>query len=970
MISREGVVPAEAPPYGLTQTEVEASRREHGNNALTPPERDPWYVLFLEKFEDPVIRILIIAAILSLTTSVLAHANYFESVGIILAILLATTIAFANEYHANKQFDILNQVNDEIPVKVIRGGEYTTVSKKDIVVGDLVILEQGDEVPADGRMIRAIAFQVDESRLTGESAPVTKSTSSDPKGEETAYPPNEALRGTLVADGHGLMQVTAVGNATEMGKTAKASSEEADVETPLNRQLERLSRWIGVVGFAIASLTFIALLIRGIATGQLVMNPQQWYCMAVVLVATIVGLTKLWLPIVYDAFELSGHEMESPAWLEEEGLAGWAKTLGTGLLVGGCALLLGNVANLVPSAPVPWFPSAAGLTVLNYFMIAVTIIVVAVPEGLAMSVTLSLAYSMRKMAAANVLVRSLHACETIGATTVICSDKTGTLTQNTMRVKACHFPHADGGAASKVHPALAECIAVNSTANLAARDAQMVGNPTESALLRWMKEEGVHYLEIRHGFRIDEQVPFSTERKYMATAGVSTSGARVEYIKGAPEVLLEKCVSAHGETVGVAALDVDAITAQLRDCQQRGWRTLGFACRAWDGGAAGLESPGAEFAWLGFIALEDPIRPEVPAAVSGCRQAGIDVKIVTGDSPDTAREIARQTGVLVDENVADALLLGREFMALDDTQAREAASRLKVLARARPLEKLRLVKLLQENGDNVVSVTGDGTNDAPALNHADVGLAMGRSGTAVAKEASDIILLDDSFSSIRKSVMWGRSLYQNIQRFILYQLTINVAALTIALLGPFIGIELPFTVTQMLWINLMMDTFAAIALATEPPHENVMDCPPRKPDDFIISPPMAKNILGVSLLFVIVLVGYLLKIKYAGPMSETETLHQLTIFYTVFVMLQFWNLFNARCLGLNQSALRGLSQNPLFLLIALVILVGQIVSVQFLGHVFRTSPLSMTEWLAIIAGTSVVLWLGELWRWSRRLMRR
>lgn len=966
-------------PRGLDPADVPIQRAKFGVNVLTPPPRDPWWKQFLEKFDDPVIRILMIAAVIAIAAGSI-HGEYIEGVGIIVAILLATGLAFFNEFKANREFDILNQVNDETPIKVIRGGGYTMVPIKDIVVGDIVFIESGEELPADGILLEAVALQVVESALTGEPDPnrkVVKGQTDAPTG--ATIPSDRLMRGTKVVDGHGLFEVTAVGDSTELGKTARSGVEDTGEITPLNEQLERLSKIIGVVGLGIAVMTFAALIVRGAVVGELLLTAQQWTVAAIIVTGAAVTMILVWLPMVYDGLELIGgwlgREVSPPSFLGgEDGptLKCWFTVIGLGLLIVVVGIGAGSQVGFVPTSASHWLPDGAAGEFLKYFMIAVTIIVVAVPEGLAMSVTLSLAYSMRKMTASNTLVRKMDACETIGATTVICSDKTGTLTMNEMRVfetrltalGATPFRAESGNAAALV----AEAIAANTTAHLDREDPvrpRPLGNPTEGALLLWLHEQGFDYVPLRDGFKVIVQLTFSTERKFMATLGESPERGRVIYVKGAPELLLTRC--AHVQTIdGPSPIEPQraALLASLREFQSRGMRTLGLAYRPVANGHDGLDLGAGiqDLTWLGFVAIADPVRPEVPGAILACHEAGIRVKMVTGDNPDTAQEIARQIGLCVPSGGPTQHISGPEFEKLGDAEAEEAAEKLSILSRARPMDKVRLVRSLQARGE-VVAVTGDGVNDCGALNYANVGLAMGRTGKAAAKEASDIILLDDSFGTIINAVMWGRSLYENIQRFILFQLTINVAALGVALLGPFIGVKLPLTVIQMLWVNLIMDTFAALALATEPPHDDVLKRRPRNPRSFIITKSMALGIFGVGAIFLLVLVGLLLFIQRDGVVTDYE----LSVFFSVFVMLQFWNLFNARCLGLKQSAFVNLFENKSLLIIAAAIFVGTILLVQFGGPVFRTVPLELADWVIIVAATSTVLWVGELVRFSRRM---
>lgn len=843
---------------GLTQAQVQESRERYGRNVLTPPKRKSLWALFFEKFSDPVIRILLIAAFLSLGIGFI-HNEFAETIGIFCAIFLATGIAFWFEYDAMRKFDLLNSTNDDTPVKVVRDGAVTEIPKQDVVVGDVVLLESGEEVPADGTLQEAVSLKINESTLTGEPM-IDKTVDPAHFHEDATYPSNEVLRGTTVIEGHGVMVVERVGDATEFGKVAEQSTIESDEETPLNQQLQRLSKLIGRAGITLAIVTFVALLVKGF-------------------------------------------------WVE-------------GLL------------------EADWLTIAE--RVLQYFMVAVTLIVVAVPEGLPMSVTLSLAVNMRRMLKTNNLVRKMHACETMGAITVICTDKTGTLTQNQMRVHEMktYRPESD--------EILAEGIAANSTAFLDA-EGKVIGNPTEGALLLWLRDRGVDYAELRDKCPMVDQLTFTTERKFMATLVDSPRGGRYLYVKGAPEIILGKCTS---------FADKSAVEAQLTKYQNMAMRTLGFAFVRCDDATTcdeALNVGGLTF--IGVAAISDPVRADVPAAVKECLDAGIGVKIVTGDTPATAKEIGRQIGLWTAQDTDYNHITGAEFAALSDEELLPRVQALKIMSRARPLDKQRLVRLLQQRGE-VVAVTGDGTNDAPALNFAQVGLSMG-TGTSVAKEASDITLLDDSFSSIATAVMWGRSLYRNIQRFVLFQLTINVVAVVIVLLGSIFGSELPLTVTQMLWVNLIMDTFAALALASLPPSRSVMKEKPRSSKDFIITPAMTRSILGVAALFVVVLLGMLFWF------GSAITPYELSAFFTVFVMLQFWNMFNAK--GFASSMPLALSWRGCYAFFGVLalILVGQLIIVSWGGEVFRTVPLSWQDWLLIIGSTSIVMWVGEIYRTVR-----
>ena len=860
---------------GLSDQEVIESRNKNGINLLTPPKRPSMWKLYWEKFQDPVIRILLVAAVFSLAISVFEN-EYAETIGIFFAIFLATGIGFYFEYDANKKFDLLNAVGEEIPVTVIRNGKIREIPRKEIVVGDIVILNTGEEVPADGKLLEAVSLQVNESTLTGELM-VAKSTDEAHFDKEATYPSDEVMRGTTITDGHGIMRVDRVGDATEIGKVARQATEQSQEQTPLNIQLSRLASLIGKAGFTIAILTFVIFTSKDLYEYLSVTAVNDWH-----------------------------------QWLD--------------------------IARIV----------------LKYFMMAVTLIVVAVPEGLPMSVSLSLALNMRRMLKTNNLVRKMHACETMGAITVICTDKTGTLTQNLMQVYDSKLDESRADV-------IAEGISANSTAFLEEKDGKPngVGNPTEIALLLWLNGKGKDYMSLREAAKVVNQLTFSTERKYMATLIESpVIGKRVLYVKGAPEIVMGKC--------NLLAEQIEANNRQLLEYQNKAMRTLGLAYRVVSDEtetdcATLVAEEGLTF--LGIFAISDPIRPDVPAAVERCQSAGISIKIVTGDTPGTATEIARQIGLWKPEDTERNRITGVEFAALTDEEALDRVLDLKVMSRARPMDKQRLVQLLQQKGA-VVAVTGDGTNDAPALNHAQVGLSMG-TGTSVAKEASDITLLDDSFNSIATAVMWGRSLYKNIQRFIVFQLTINVVALLSVLLGAFFGSELPLTVTQMLWVNLIMDTFAAMALASIAPSADVMNEKPRRRSDFIITPTMRNHIFGVGLAFLVLLMGAL---AYFNNLPGGMNTHHLTMFFTLFVMLQFWNLFNASVFGTNHSVFKDANHAKGMLSVAAIILVGQIIIVTFGGKVFRTEPISVAEWLYIVGGTSFVLWIGEASRAVKRLI--
>lgn len=866
---------------GLTDEQVKQSREQHGKNVLTPPQRTSLWKLYLDKYRDPIIQILLVAAFVSLILAFI-EKNFMETIGIFVAVFLATTVGFYFERDAAKKFNLLTALSEEQPVKVRRNGKVMEIPRHDVVVGDVVLVEVGDEVPADGELIVCNDLQINESALTGE--PVAEKSLEG--GGDGAYPRNVILRSTMVMNGRGEFVVTAVGDATEIGKVAKKSTEQTSVETPLHMQLDKLAKMISKVGSVVSVAAFFIFLIHDILT--------------------------------------------NPAWGGKD-----------------------------------YFYMAE--IVLKYFMMAVTLIVMAVPEGLPMAITLSLALNMRRMLKSNNLVRKLHACETMGAVTVICTDKTGTLTQNKMQVSALELKQGD-------ETLLDTAIALNSTAEL--NDGKPIGNPTESALLLWLDAQGKDYEELRKQVNVLKQLPFSTERKMMATLA-EVDGETYLFVKGAPEILMKKCI--------IEDRMLKQTAEELDEWQHKAMRTLAFAYKKIEASIMRTSRTStAEVVALldandlqlqAIAAIADPIRPDVPAAVQECRHAGIEVKVVTGDTAATALEIGKQIGVFEDEpenigadgsltSLDQQMITGEQWEALSDEEAYERAKDIRVMSRARPTDKQRLVAMLQKRGE-VVAVTGDGTNDAPALHYAHVGLSLG-SGTSVAKEASDMTLLDDSFKSIANAVMWGRSLYRNLQRFLFFQLVVNVAALLLVLGGSVIGTEMPLTVTQILWVNLIMDTFAALALASLPPSHEVMKDKPRKASDFIINKSIGFGILFCGIVFFLVMFALLVYCERRG--KGGVDVHELTMFFTTFVMIQFWNLFNAKALMSHHTAFRHFLKDKGMILVLVLILAGQWIIVTFGGEMFRTTPLSLHEWLLIIGSTSVVLWAGELWRAFKRMI--
>jgi Ca2+-transporting ATPase len=943
---------------GLTHAQVIEQRRLHGTNGMTPPERLPWYVLYLEKFDDPLIRILVVAAILA-TIAGSYQGNYLEGIAILITIFLATFIGFANEYKAGKEFDLLIQAQDQCPAKVIREGAVLTVPRVDIVVRDVVLFETGDEIPADGEVLVAVSLMVNEARLTGEAFPVPKMPpgvcAMIPAGP-CVYPAFRLLRSSMVSEGYGVMKVTAVGDRTEAGAVAQKAREEDHEPSPLSRQLTALSSVISFVGSSIALVIFAVFMAMSVYSGTLPLSVAEWLVLIMLGISGGVALVPLWLPLAYAGLGFFGFQVSPVGIFPDEGLKKWLPWLGLGLgilvIVGGFLM----VAGMIPLDPRFWMSGFAARQILEYFMLVTAIIVVTVPEGLPMSVTLALAYGMRRMMAEQILVRHLHASETVGATTVICSDKTGTLTLSEMRVAEW------GGACDPASPEFyrfVEALAVNSTAHICRKkgpEPEIIGNPTEGALLIWLQTTGgQEYLPCRESFQSNQQWAFSGVRKMMATLGISTDTriGNVLWVKGAPEIILGACTTAAGG--GVLTESVRAgILHELEIRQRRGMRTLGFAYRSCPP-AGDLDEVAREMTWLGWVALEDPVRAEVPGAIGVCRKAGIDVRMVTGDNPLTALEVARKSGLWTETETESQHLSGVQFAELPESEALVRIDSIKILSRARPLDKLRFVELLKQKG-HVVAVTGDGTNDAPALKAAHVGLAMGKTGTDMAKEAGDIVLLNDSFAGIVTAILWGRSLYLNIQRFLVFQVTVNVMALGITLMGPFLGIRLPLTVIQMLWVNLIMDTFAALAFATEPPHRSLMNRPPRDQETFIVDASMRRAIFPLAFTVLAVLVIAFSLLHPGQPVSDYE----LTVFFTAFILIQFWNMFQVRGFGAVYSGFGSLGRNPWFAFIAGIILLLQFGIVTFGGAVFRTVPLEWHHWALLFIATFPVVLVGKL----------
>lgn len=929
---------------GLTNKQVEESRRRYGVNVLTPPEKETlwdtlkeacthWIAIsmsalvilsvvaaavlsgnmgaiiwsmpaiialatlmiltvgFFGGFGDPLFKILIMAFVLSIGISIYefiwvdaGFKTFFEPIGIIVALILATSIAFVLERNNEKTFQSLNEVNDDTLVKVIRNSNVCQVPRKDIVVDDIVLLEAGEEIPADCELLDAMNLNVNESSLTGELQ-VYKTTNPEELEKESTYPSNQIMKGTIILEGYCTAKVLKVGDATESGKVFEAAQVEEGGSTPLSEELDGLADLITKASYVFAALI-------------------------------VVGRIFIYF-YMGDADFSSGN--------------GW----------------IGFVTYI-----------------LNTVMIAVTLIVVAVPEGLPMSVTLSLAFSMRKLMKENTLPRTMHSCETMGATSVICTDKTGTLTQNKMQVVECDLNEVSD-------ELLAEMIALNTTANLDFTDkgnVKTVGNPTECALLLWLHSKGQNYMSIREKSTIVDRLPFSTENKYMATITDSaTLNKKVVYVKGAPEILLSMST--------VEESQKQKYNEELLGYQNKAMRTLAMAYVEADGKEE-LFKDGKlntkELTFIGVFAISDPVRKDVPTAIKDCVNAGIQVKIVTGDTTGTAKEIGRQIGLWNNTDGDKNIMTGVEFAAMSDEELVNRVEDIKILSRARPNDKEGLVRLLKQKG-HVVAATGDGTNDAPALNVADVGLSMG-DGTAVAKEASDMTIQDNSFSTIANAVMWGRSLYKNIQRFLLFQLTVNVTACFLVLFGAFMGTESPLTVTQMLWINLIMDTFAAIALASLPPSQKVMQDKPRNRKASILSHSMRVNILGVGFFFFFLLVAMLYIFEHGEYTSMVDLLnfhigerdglstYELTLIFTTFVMTHFFYLFNARAFETGRSALHFKGCQGLLMIVAIVFL-GQIamVEIPMLQDFFNVCGLNLQDWVIIIIGSSLVLWVHEIW---------
>ncbi len=827
---------------GLQSSQVEELRKTYGANAMTPPVRESLWKQYLQKFDDPIIKILLLAVTISLIVSLVQGSGFLDTIGIIVAILLATGIAFFNEYRSSREFDILNAHRDDMGVKAIRDGHPTSVPSRDIVVGDLILLEAGDAVPADGWLSISDDLNSDESAFTGESEPVRKDIQS------------RVLKGSFVTAGKGRMIAAAVGDSAQMGLIAASLGIDHATQTPLEHKLEALAGIISKFGYAMAVLICGTLFIRGLMFGE------------------VTGLN----------IETANH-------------------------------------------------------ILHYVMLAVVIVVAAVPEGLPMSVALSLSLAMRKMTKANCLVRRLIACETIGSATTVCTDKTGTLTKNQMEVVA-------SSAGNPVRPEnlpgtpsewITLTAAVNGTAHLEEREGRVIviGNSTEGALNRWLRQHKLDYQQLRAETTVTKQYLFDGKRKRMSTV-VTLEGNPYLLVKGAPEIISGLC-TVKPDLGGVSEL------------ASRAMRTLAFAHKMIIDG----DESETGLTWDGYVGIRDPLRDDIAASVASCQSAGIRVRMVTGDNPETARAIARDAGILQQGTV----VTGTEFRTLTEDQQVTAAQELDVMARAEPMDKLLLVTALQKTGA-VVAVTGDGTNDAPALKHADVGLAMGIAGTEVAREASDIILLDDSFGSITNAVLWGRSLYENIQRFLLFQLTINFSACLLIFIASLMGFPEPFTIIQILWINIIMDTLAAFALCSEAPHAGLMKHRPIPHDAKIISPFMWISIIVTGAFFII---GGMLQIA-TGFLGGTTAAEINTVFFAAFIIAAVWNGINCRALdGKMPAFFRG---NPTFFVVMGVIVLAQILIIQYGGMIFGTVPLSLHQWIVIVIATASVLVIGLLLR--------
>ena len=956
---------------GLSDEEVLKSRENGGDNLITEVEKTSLWKLYFEKFDDPMIKILLFAVALSLIIAFI-HNDFTEVIGVTIAVILATSIGFWFEYDASRKFNQLNALGDEILVKVRRNGEVIEISKKDVVVGDIVLLESGEEVPADGELLVSVSLLINESTLTGEPS-ISKTTDVKEFKKDATYPSNHLLRGTTVIEGNCEMVVLTVGDNTEFGKVTRLSTTQTEEKTPLTIQLDKLAQLISVVGAAFSFTLFVTLYLKDILFSSVKYPMGQIIMLIGLLVSMILMFSRLWLKIIADANAMARKESEPKVYLK---FLGWWFWIILGIVTFVVFAYFANLFGVSVFNLGSWINLDIAQDILSNFMVAVTLIVVAVPEGLPMSVTLSLALNMRRMLQTNNLVRKMHASETMGAITVICTDKTGTLTKNQMSVSKADFfiSKSNGGSDDREGMIVQEAISVNTTAHLDRKQTPIkaIGNPTEASLLLWLEDNKIDYMSRRLQVKVVDQLTFSTKHKYMATMVISNlwNGQKVVYIKGAPEVILQKSnhISLEGNVEDISKYRAE-IEDKLLTHQNRAQRTLAFAYKIVDGDGIKCKdvADAGDFVFMGIVAISDPVRPDVKDAIGSVHGATIDVKIVTGDTPATAVEIARQIGVWDDSIHGDFnRITGIEFEALSDEVLLDRVLELKIISRARPADKQRLVELLQKKGA-IVAVTGDGTNDAPALNYAHVGLSMG-SGTSVAKEASDITLIDDSFKSIATAVMWGRSLYKNIQRFLFFQLTINVIALMIVLIGAFTGEDVPLTITQMLWVNLIMDTFAAAALASLPPSQKVMNDKPRGKNDFIITDIMRNGILQMALFQIVVLSGLL---YYIEVFSGFEFVYGMTIFFTTFVMLQFWNIFNAKSFSSgNQSAFKGLRLNSAFIVVVFIILVGQILIVSFGGEMFRVVPLSIYHWSVIIGSTSLILWSGEFMRLVNRIKSR
>lgn len=847
---------------GLNPEQVEKSRSTYGTNSFVRQSHESLAKRIWDASTEPMLVMLIFAAIITLAVNITRYFtggeyNFLECVGIFAAIALSVVITIITEGKSAKAFEALNKINEDTLIKVIRNGEPQLITQKEIVVGDIIMIETGDKIVADGRLFSSNDLSVDESALTGESLPVKKDAEFVcQKSTPVAERANMLYSGCFVSAGNGQMLVTGVGNDTEFGQIAQELSSIEKTTTPLQEKLDKLGKQITVLGASAAAIVFAIEVLQFVMNGQLNLD-----------------------------------------------------------------------------------------TVSDAFITSIVLIVAAVPEGLPTIVAVSLALNIIKMSKENALVKKMIACETIGCVNIICSDKTGTLTENRMTVQKIYTGGELIDPEQLKDEMLLKNYCINSNANISEEDGSwsFIGNPTEGSLLAAAAKAGVDYQELRHAADIVRVFPFSSQNKDMSTI-VRENGKEILYVKGNPEKIISLCT-------GISEEEKEKNFHLMEEFQNKAGRLLAFAHKELEGQYNDEEQDEVEQGLIydGFVVISDPLSPDVYKSIRNCRSAGIEVKMLTGDNIRTARAIANELHMLDDDHIA---VEAADIEKLTDEELKEALKKIQVIARSTPLVKMRVVKLLKEQG-NVVAVTGDGINDAPAIKHADVGIAMGIAGTDVTKEASDMVLLDDSFSTIIKAVQWGRGIYENFKRFIQFQLTVNVSSVVVVICSILAGFSAPFTALELLWINIIMDGPPALTLGLEPIRPDLLKHKPTRRNENIISKKMLLRIFVNGIFISVIFMLQHFK-NFLGAVPEEEA----TVLFTLFVLFQLFNAFNCRELD-DTPMFKNLLKNKLMLGVFLLVLILQGIITQFGAAVFETVPLSAAMWGKMLLTAFTVIILNE-----------